>query len=173
MSEECKVDRVKNLDFSLLKPSRAGVIVYTQYEGKIYFISGIDNKTGEVTDFGGGVSYKIDTNALSGGLREFMEESLGIFGAINLEEIKDCPVVYDPNNIIIFVPMKIDMELVYTEFINRLKYFPVPEVKDITFLNKHQFLALISGEVVGGTVMYDKVRNLLSGGRRRNFMRYL
>lgn len=173
IKEECKVDRVKNLNFNLLKPNRAGAIVYTIHKGRVYFIGGIDTKSGEFTDFAGGISYKTDSNALSGGLREFMEESLGIFGDISVEEIGECITVYDQSNLIIFLPLKMNINAIYTEFINRLRYFPQPEVKDLIFLNKRQFISLIDGDEVNGTIMYDKVRNLLSEGRRNNFMRYL
>lgn len=173
IKENCQVNRVKNLDLNNFKPARAGVIIYTMYKGKVYFIGGIDTKTGEFTDFGGGVSYKTDQNALTGGLRELTEESLGIFGAIGLDEIQECVVVYDDANMIIFIPLNIDINSKYLEFLNRLKYFKHPEVKDLNFLDKKQFLALINGDIVDGTIMYVRIRNLLANGYKNNFMRYL
>src|SRR5437762_557673 len=84
----CKINYIKDIDINKLKSSRSGVIVYTVYKNKTYFILGIDTKSGDITDFAGGVSLKKE-NVLEGGLRELAEESLGIFGEISVEEIKN------------------------------------------------------------------------------------
>ena len=173
IKENCEVNRVKDLDLNKFKPTRAGVIVYTVYKRKVYFIGGIDTKSGEFTDFGGGVSYKTDQNALTGGLRELSEESLGIFGTISLDEIQECVAVYDENNLITFIPFNINIKSKYYEFMDRLKFCKHPEVRDLTILDKKQFISLINGNNVGGTMMYTKVRDLLANGRKNNFMRYL
>src|SRR5580765_1728257 len=100
----CKVNYIKNIDFNTFRPKRSGAIPYTVYKKKIYFITGQDGESGNITDLAGGVSYKIE-NGLSGGLRELSEESVGIFGEIKVDEIKNCVGVYDNNNLIIFIPV--------------------------------------------------------------------
>ena len=166
------VDHVKNIDFNKVKPSRSGIIVYTRYQGKTYFILGIDTVSGDITDFGGGVSVKTE-NAITGGLREFSEESLGIFGEITIEELKRCVCVYDESNIIIFVPIKIDISRKYYEFINRLKLIKYPEVKDLSILDTKEFISLINGNDIDGNIMYDKIRKLLFSGKGSGLLRCL
>ncbi len=63
-----------------LDPVRAGVIPFTVRDNHIYFLLGIDRRTRELTDFGGGV--KSTETMVEGALREFYEESCKIFGDI-------------------------------------------------------------------------------------------
>ena len=170
--DHCKVDYINNLNLNTLKQCRAGVIVYTIYKSKMYFILGIDTESGNITDFGGGISMKRE-NALTGGLREFSEETLGVFGNVDVEEIKNCVAVYDSKNIIIFLPFDVNIQSKYTEFLKRVKQVKNPEVKDLSILNKRQFLSLIEGKDIDGTTMYDKIRKLLYSGKEKNLMRYL
>lgn len=167
------VNYIKNIDFNILKPNRAGVIVYTVYKKKTYFILGIDTKSGDVTDFGGGVSFKKE-NALIGGLREFAEETLGIFGNISINEIGNCVSVYDDNNLIIFIPLQFNIAEKYYEFLERIQYIENPEVMDLKILNKKEFISLINGKHVDGTLMYDRIRDFLSNTKlNSDFMRLL
>ena len=59
------VKKLKTINFSKIKPKRAGFILYTLYKGNIYFLIGIDSKTHELTDFAGTVKYKMDRDVLS------------------------------------------------------------------------------------------------------------
>lgn len=56
---------------------RAGVIVYTVHNNELYFLLGIDRRTREFTDFGGGC--KQSETLLESAWREFGEESCDIF----------------------------------------------------------------------------------------------
>ncbi|SRR6266496_789528 len=161
----CKVNYIKDIDLSKLKPSRAGAIVYVLYKNMMYFISGIDTDSGDITDFSGGIKYKRET-FLDGGLRELEEESLGIFGKITPDEIKNFLAVYDDNNIIIFIRLDIDIIAKYKEFKNRLKYIKSPEVKDLKILTKRQFMKLCNDDDSTGIVMYDRIRKLLSVAKK-------
>ena len=62
---------VQNLNLDVFRPQRAGVIIYTVYNGAVYFGFGLDAKTHDLTDFGGGVVYKIDSMPSERALREF------------------------------------------------------------------------------------------------------
>ena len=70
---------VSNVNLSRIRPRRAGVIIYTVSNGRLYFAMGLDSNTHDLTDFGGTVEYETDENAVKGALREFSEETLGIF----------------------------------------------------------------------------------------------
>lgn len=172
---ECKVDYVGNIKLSKVKHNRAGVIIYTIYKGKLYFILGIDSKTRDITDFGGGVAFKSkNENSITGGLRELKEESLGIFGTIKSSEINKCLAVYDEDTIIIFVPLKINLQNKYMEFLNRVKNYPNPEVIDLRFFDKRQFIELINGKDTNEKRMYHRIKKLLIDGyTRHNFMKLL
>jgi 8-oxo-dGTP pyrophosphatase MutT (NUDIX family) len=72
---------LKDVDLSKIVPAdhgllRSGIIPYIKRNDDIYFLLGIDTKTGEYSDFGGGV--KMYENALSAALRECREESRGL-----------------------------------------------------------------------------------------------
>src|SRR5438132_13197355 len=95
--------RVKNVPLHCIKPVRAGVILYTIVEDQVLFGLGVDSKTGELTDFGGGIKYKLDKDPIGGALREFHEETLNIFSKINRSMIGDCLTLFDERIMIIFV----------------------------------------------------------------------
>ena len=52
------------------------------------FCLGIDTNFRTLTDFGGGVKYKIDKDAITAALRELEEESLGLFKLIDFYHFK-------------------------------------------------------------------------------------
>lgn len=123
---------VQQLNLECVKPQRAGVIIYTVVNGSIYFGLGLDSRTHDLTDFGGGVVYKIDKHAINGALREFEEETLSIFDPIQFEDIIDCPVIYDNRNLIIFVHLNVDPDTVCLAFIEKFKKSMADNVGDIT-----------------------------------------
>lgn len=112
---------VQQLNLECVRPQRAGVIIYTVVNGSIYFGLGLDSRTHDLTDFGGGVIYKIDIDAIKGALREFEEETLGIFDSIRTEDIMQCPVIYDDRNLIIFVHLNVDPDTVCLSFNEKFK----------------------------------------------------
>jgi hypothetical protein len=107
---------VQNIDLDFVKPRRAGVIIYTTVNGSIYFGLGLDARSHDLTDFGGTVIYKIDRNVINGALREFQEETLEIFEQITYDDIKKFPVIYDENNLIIFVHLNVNPDDICSVF---------------------------------------------------------
>lgn len=91
--------------------SRAGIIPYCIWKNQIYILMGIDKDSGDLSDFGGGV--KLKENFTSAAIREFNEETCGIFrNNITKEHLFKSPVVinkitkdyeYSPNHAIYFV----------------------------------------------------------------------
>ena len=147
---EVKVDTLKNFrKHDLGIPFRSGAILYTKCEGKTYFCLGLDTVYGELTDFAGGV--KKDEDIISGGLRELKEESFGVFGNIKYEDIKDCLGVYCSNMLIMFLPVKVDMNSIKKMFNERVThhrdnhYRGEIEVSSITWIEKTNFLKIIEG----------------------------
>jgi hypothetical protein len=167
---------VQNLNLECVKPQRAGVIIYTVVEGATFFGLGLDSRTHDLTDFGGGVIYKIDQNVVNGALREFEEETLQIFEEISPNDIKKCPVIYDDKNLIIFIHLAVDPDVVCSNFNARYKdvidhnnaqrikpegsrkKISDPEVCGITWLSWEEFQRTIKGE----GVMFSRVQRFLN-----------
>jgi hypothetical protein len=151
--------RVGDLNFESFRPQRAGVIPYIVREGEIYFALGLDTQHSELTDFGGGVSYKSDGNALEGALREFSEESLGVFGAVDRALLTKCFVVYNRQMMIVFVPFDVnplDKSRLFHQF---LLQETDPEVSDILWLSEQEFKTALEEK---SRILYVRVRKLLS-----------
>lgn len=119
---------IKNLNLECVKPQRGGVIIYTVVNGSIYFGLGLDSRTHDLTDFGGGIIYKTDRNVVIGALREFNEETLDIFEPITIDDIKQCPVIYDDNNLVIFIHMNIDPDTTCLAFSEKYKKISSPKI---------------------------------------------
>lgn len=86
---------------------RAGVIPYTIKDNRLYFLLGIDRRTRELTDFGGGA--KLEETMSEAALRELHEESCEIFkDHITVEQLSTSPVVMNQCKTAIIFFIKID-----------------------------------------------------------------
>lgn len=150
---------INNLDLEKVRPQRAGIIIYTMVQGRVYFGFGLDTKTHDLTDFGGHVIYGKDINVVDGAIREFEEETLGIFTSFTLEDIKYSPTIYDNKNLIIFLHLKINPEEVCRIFNERFKQHisEIPEVCGITWLSWEEF----KRSLIRTDVLFSRVRNFL------------
>lgn len=137
------VGRVKEIDWEKKKPPRAGIIVYNFYQDKVLLCMGVDRKTKELTDFGGGISYKLDKNAIRGAIREFTEESLGVFGEIEEKDLAECVVAYTCNMAIIFLPLACNPEEITKLFISRYSKEKVGEVSSLAWMEAKTFLTTL------------------------------
>ena len=150
--------KVKNINLECVRPQRAGVIIITDSINGINFGMGIDSKTHDLTDFGGGISYKKDINVIAGALREFNEETLGIFDDLSISDISECPVIYDNWILIIFIRLDICPDVVSQVFLEKYTSAIDPEVCGITWLNWENFQMLIKTE----GHMFSKVQKFLN-----------
>lgn len=155
---------VKNLDKENVKPKRAGVILYTVYNTATYFGFGLDSVSHDLTDFAGHIDYELDKNVIDGALREFNEETLGIFDNVTSDVVADCPVIYDKQNLLIFVHVDIHPNIISSKLNSKFKQEIekdpkiMPEVCGITWLS---FLDLQSCINTNKKVLFFKVKNLL------------
>lgn len=158
-----KYGKVSDIDWGEQNQKRAGVIPYVNYEGEILFCLGRDTSSYNLTDFGGGVK-KEDRNPIEGGLREFREESLNVFGEIDITNIKDNIVVYCQNMMIIFVEFKVNPRIIIEKFKSRVQKEKNPEVCDITWISKDEMLQIIQKwrNHRLDKIMYSRVRKLLN-----------
>lgn len=159
---------------------RAGVIFYTLIDNQLHFCFGRDNKSSDLTDFGGGRK-KSESVSLCA-LREAFEESRKVFGVINEQQIGQCPCLTNNDMAIIFIPViakKFDIRII-TQNLFHFKYYLTDaeykcrcynEMSSLEWLDTQQFFDLL--EVDSAQSMYTKVKNLFLGlGIRQmaNFM---
>ena len=160
-----QIQQVKQIDWTKVKPERAGFIIYQKKESGIEFCLGVDFEHGEITDFAGGVSYRSDGNALMAALRELEEESLGIFGSVRPKDVDECWALYSEKMMIIF------LERPFTED-TRTKFRSIvkadDEVCDLVLISQDEFKTLLRGEKLKfdqgcrERALYRRVRDLLN-----------
>lgn len=151
-----KYNLVSRVDWRTLRPNRAGVIVYTCHHNKLIFAFGSDTLYDELTDFGGGVKYHKDGNAVNGALRELMEESLYVFGVVKESQVQTSFVIYDEATAIFFVYLKTDPKEVSHLFRRRSEVLDYLEVNEIVWLTLPELI-----KALGQSIIYSKVRDLI------------
>lgn len=133
-----KTKLCKLKDFTIPKTLiyRAGVIPYTKENGKLYFAFGLDTKFNELTDFAGGVK-QTDDNVITGGIREFLEESLTVFDPVCFEDLRDSYVLYDEQMLIILIYYKVKTTIIKELFhIKKNKIMTNTSSNNIEFTNR-------------------------------------
>jgi len=153
---------VNHLNWSKLRPARAGVVPYIIKEDNLLFAFGLDSKFRELTDFGGGVSYKRDKTAVVGALREFREESLGVFEDLDPKDVGECFVMYNTNMMIVFLPVDVNPKEKNKLFHEKLKEEEIPEVCDIIWLSEKELNESLN---LKSRLIYVRVRDLIVGAR--------
>ena len=160
------VSTCRRLNLSAEGNIRSGAIIYTHYQGQTYFCMGVDTDYGDLTDFAGGVK-KTDIDAdgvpsvITGGLRELREESLGVFGELNPEDVADDVVFWSSNMAIMFIRLDVIPVEVDQEFQKRFSDHPDKknlEVSSVRWLNTEDFRDAILSR---GQRMYSRVRKIL------------
>ena len=170
---------VAQTDWTALQQRRAGIIVYTEHkhtDGKVKrtFYLGVDTKSSDITDFGGGVSYKKDGNALNAAFRELEEEAHGVFGKFSEDLVNQGIVIHNKEMIIIFVKQNlVDVPMIdlTTEPVNYVpkslqerfleKVTSKSEIKNIIAFDQSELEQMINTGRFGEYVLYSRVRNLL------------
>ena len=150
---------------------RAGVIPYTFVNNQIMFCFGVDIPSGDLTDFGGG--RRRNESILTCANREFMEESLGVFGNYRIYTRKhDYPIIYSPTMMIVLIPV-----FPYTEYWNLIFKHTLKqicpdtriEVSDLVWVHWDQMMEYIMGNNNNiiyknkSYIIYNVVKNFLQG----------
>ncbi len=163
-------NRVRDVDWRQTRSQRAGAIVYTIITGELKFCLGIDQNFGNITDFGGHVQSTTDKTAVAGGLREYYEETLGVFGEFTPDQVADCLVAYRHDMMIMFIHLDVDPEAASQAFDKRsLKALELEilelEIRKLIWLTREDLFQLIKnsnveidGEIITG---YDVVVDFL------------
>lgn len=135
---------------------RAGIIPYRQSHPGIRLLLGVDTPTGEDTDLGGGVKTS-DCGSIHAGIREFSEESFGIFGKIRPNELNNCLAVFNEELLIIFLPLKYDFEQSRQLFNSRRLEKEYSEIADLREYSEVEFI----DRIINPGKMYERIRLLL------------
>lgn len=154
--------------------TRAGVIPFTIKRGKIYFLLGVDSKTKEYTDFGGGV--KNHETFVSCACRELAEESCELFsGVITEDNLKNSFAIVNKNRTnVIFFPFinnsyletaAVQFKIAHDKLSHIKKY---NELVSIVWLNEDRFIDIAYNK--RPNCMWQKVKNMF---RQNIFWRQL
>ncbi len=152
---------VKNVDEPSLKSiTRSGIIPYMNTKNGLLFMLGIDAKSGDISDFSGTVNAKYDVDPINTAIREFDEETLSIFFKLRRNELMDCICCGDKTNMIIFIPMKLDQEVISNSF--EKKWTNTSEMNDIIFCYEQTFINMIS-YLSDTFTMYERIQKVITG----------
>jgi len=164
--------RVKDIDWSKQFQERAGIIVYNKTDRKFYL--GIDKKFGGMTDFGGHVRYFVDDVPLKGAIREWLEESLGVFFPFfQIEQFFNSCIVYNNDMLIIFLEMEFPSYQIFDAFNIKKKKKPNREIDYIVIISPEELVKSINNQ--GKYGLYLPVLELLKEGIKQtpNFLKML
>jgi hypothetical protein len=150
-------DYIKNIDMDDMHQRRAGVIVYSVIDGKLMYCMGVDNVWGQISDFGGGVR-KEDKNVVTAALREFFEETLGVFGIYFEDEVQDCFCIFSEVMFIMFIHLDMvdDVSLLFDQ---RRSKFLTTEMRCLKWLSHKDFINYIESSQ---NELFHRVQKLLS-----------
>ena len=180
---EVNMNQVYQVDWSVVKPGRAGLVVCSQRQinnkKEIRLCFGLDAQHGEITDFGGGVCPSYDTSSLTGALREFQEETHRVFGPVTQYEMQANWVIYNSNMLIGFLIRDVDEEAISKAFIGKVRYSS--EISCLVWISLEELEILINGGTIKSPdgfrnwKLYERVRKLFSsiGPNLLSYLNYL
>lgn len=162
----CNVKLVKDLDLIKTRGiTRGGVVLYTRWNEELYLIFAKDSFTHDITDFGGIKSKRLDNSIVDTALREFDEETLGIFQKLTPEDVQDSVCVYDHDTLIILIRIDLDPNEICKKFNEKAKKFEIKklEVCSIFPIKFHDFISCMTVPAANAksNVFYHRTESLL------------
>lgn len=137
--------RVFDINWKDPKYIRAGIIPYIDINDTRYFALTLQFPNSDLADFGGTIE-SWDIDALDAAIREYYEESFGIFGEINRENLQDCYVLDGNDTAEILLPVSGYMYDYNQKFYQILGDNIYHEVQTIIWLNAYQILSGIDSK---------------------------
>ena len=153
-------------DLPKIHPSRVGIIPYVIRDDIRFFALGIDTNYQEATDFGGKTG-RFDQGPLQGALREFREETLGVFPEIDMvgDQTKlgfsDSLAVWNQETMILFVKFDVDPTAITEAFDASKVDVEHLEVSRIIWARQDIFQNIIDVKKNDYGRLYSRVRRLL------------
>ena len=154
---------------------RAGVIPFTVRENRLHFLLGIDRRTRELTDFGGGV--KSHETMVGAAHRELEEESCGLFESIIKEsQLQSSPAISNSERNTAIFFLRIDPEWLDTaEQIFSKKQQALAEIKKHNELIGVKWVAQEDFKLIAfnrrSQCMWKRVQNILRWNTTWNELR--
>jgi|DewCreStandDraft_4_1066084.scaffolds.fasta_scaffold02053_33 hypothetical protein len=161
----------RQVDWSDGKFRRGGILPYTVIDGVRLYCFALDSSSADLTDFGGRRDRR-DKDILETALREFYEESLGVFGNIRYSDLLNLEAIYtrvdeDRYTMMLLLPVNVtDLIEPGEEFSRRAAEHIDHENRALVWLTQGQVLRvldldqkIINREVL--FIIYPPVRILL------------
>lgn len=175
----CKLSN--GLQMSRIRTHRAATIPYIITQGKngrmtVKFLLARDRKTGDITDLGGGV--KQDEFSLIAAIREFQEETNGIFGDLynQINSFSRYISLIGKNMSTIFIPVNERwFNLAVRKFQNKINKYPPykkahQEISELIWFSEYNFKRLIYGESCYSGVLWKRLKKFYRYGYNKNFL---
>ena len=143
---------------SLLTIKRAGIVaIRIDGEENLHAMLAKDKLSGDDTDLGGHPE-PTDQDCLDTAIREFGEESLGVFGPITREQVGRSIAVFNAQVLIVFVRLDYDPKQIIRLFDQRAKAATHPiEVTKLFEVDRSTLLSMIMNH----GRLYERIRILL------------
>ena len=146
----CRVSELKPRRFR-----RAGVIPYLQTPEGLVYVLARDRKYGTPGGFSGHVER--DEPPLHAALREFKEESLGVFGEYTTSQIGDCYAIYDEKELLILLPVNLEKEKIQQLFGLRIR--SNTDTSELLFFSSGELEQTLAG--FGAETIHKRIRYLI------------
>lgn len=151
---------VANLPLNTMKNwKRGGIIGYSINKDEVELVVAKDRLSGDISNFAGSMTPS-DKNIINTSIREFNEETLGVFGKIDRKVLKKCLVIYNDIEVIIFYPLSYKKDIVSKKFISRCNKKSYTEMENLIFCNITDFFSHLA-ESSGKEPIYQRVRDLM------------
>lgn len=138
--------KVSEVDWEKTSIFRGGIIPFYDYKHIRLYAFSIENGSGSLSDFGGHIETGVDKDLLDAIIREYYEESFGIFGDITRDSIQDCEVLKGSETFQILLPINLNPRETVNLFQQKLlKIQPSisHEAQAIIWLSKDQIKLII------------------------------
>jgi len=123
---------------------RAGILPYILEKGTHYYAFGISFPVNNITYIGGGICAD-DGDILETALREYKEESLGVFGALSKDSLCKMEYIKDKRSVLFLHQVKGNLSFYVDKFQN-LEKSKKHELKGIIWLTKKQITVIIRSQ---------------------------
>lgn len=145
---------------------RAGIIPCIIEKGVPMYCFGRDTTTGDLTDFGGGVSAN-DRTPIDTALRELSEEGLRAFGEIKQKDLVDQVAIYDKDMLIIFIHLSettsSDIGRIFDANVSKTHD---PEVNKLVWMDAETLSMHLTNNSSNRNLIYSPVRSLVCSAVR-------
>ncbi len=149
------------INWRFRKFRRGGILPYTVIDGVRLYCFALDSSSADLTDFGGSRDTR-DKDILETALREFKEESLGVFGNVTYEDLLDVEAIYTRVNenryaMMLLLPVKVrDLMEPVEEFSRRAARLRDHENRALVWLTQEQVsrVLYLDHRIINGEVLF-------------------